>query len=304
MKKRFWFVSLFLLLLFVPSSISANSPAPPSHFTVEISNRPEEAVYADLLLPMDASHEWYADFNEKATEDYGLDRNCQLAAYEEDGFVSYTFHFACASSEMDLRSNAENYSPGNIALFCYSYEDIFDVNQYGYVLKHFKQARIALADEEGNIIQVSDSFAFARDSLIKERSGYISYDAETNIAKDGTRSKYLLDYFVITFFIILFSCGVEILIALLFHFRGKELLVILLTNFITQLILHGVFLLFYRNYLLTLLIIELLVLVWEFTVYKLVWKERSTALLIGYTLVANFASFIAGVIFLLALLKL
>lgn len=300
MKKRFWFVSLFLLFLFVPSSISANSPAPPSYFTVEISNRPEEAVYADLLLPMDASHEWYVEFNEKATEDYGLDRNCQLAAYAEDGFVSYTFHFACAMSDMDLRSEEEYFSE-NMAHFCYAYDIMGgDVNQYGYICEHFQQARIALADEEGNIIQVSDSFNLARDSLIEERSGHIAYDAETNIAKDGTRSKYLLDYFVITFLIILFSCGVEILIALLFRFRGKELLVILLTNFITQLILHGVFLLFYRNYLLTLLIIELLVLVWEFAVYKLVWKERSTALLIGYTLVANFASFIAGVIFLLA----
>lgn len=302
MKKCFLFVLLFLLLLSVPAVALANSPAPPTSFGVYIENRPEQAVYADLLLPMDSLNEKYADFNEENGEAYGLSRECQLVSYAEDGFVSYTFHFAGAVSEMDLRPREES-EPGDVAYFCRFSQRGEELDHYGYIYKHFKQARIALADEQGNILQVSESFNFARNSLLAKRSGLISYNAATNIAEEGTTPRYMVAFLELTLLIILCSSGVETLLALLFRFRGKELLVVFLTNVITQIVLHTIFLVPFLLYRLALLLTEVLVLICEFAVYKLFFfKNRSAGFLLGFTFVSNFTSFLLGALLLLLFL--
>ena len=46
----------------LPISVSANSPAPANHLSVMLSNLPEEAVYADLLIQLHQDDPQFVDF--------------------------------------------------------------------------------------------------------------------------------------------------------------------------------------------------------------------------------------------------
>lgn len=93
---------------------------------------------------------------------------------------------------------------------------------------------------------------------------------------------------------ILITVVVEILIGLLFKFRNKELLYILLINVITQIILN-VLLNIYTGfgYYFVYLSLELLVFVIETIFYCLMFKKKKGYCVL-YALVANIASFVIG----------
>lgn len=93
----------------------------------------------------------------------------------------------------------------------------------------------------------------------------------------------------------LITVAVEVLIGLLFKFRNKELLYILLINVITQIILN-VLLNVYTGYgyYFVYLLLELLVFVIESIFYCLVFKKKKWHCVL-YTLVANVSSFVIGI---------
>ena len=93
----------------------------------------------------------------------------------------------------------------------------------------------------------------------------------------------------------LITVVIEMLIGLLFKFRNKELLYILLINVITQIILN-VLLNVYTGYgyYLIYLLLELLVFVIESIFYCLVFKKKKWHCVL-YALVANVSSFVIGI---------
>ena len=59
---------------------SANSPVPKHYLTINLTDLPENAVYADLLIKIDQNDSKYVDFQHSA---YGNDKN-QINIFEND----------------------------------------------------------------------------------------------------------------------------------------------------------------------------------------------------------------------------
>ena len=110
---------LFLLAIVCccfPLPASANAPAPPAFFYGEIVNAPAEAVYADILIPLDTSDSHYVAFNsENRTGNIGPDS--PIAQYEEDGYRSFFCHYdGVRAQERALPSCDFTLSPYSVSL--------------------------------------------------------------------------------------------------------------------------------------------------------------------------------------------
>ena len=99
---------LFLTLVFLlatafslPVSVSANAPMPADHLTAILSNLPDDAVYADLLIKIDENDPKYVEFQPNAGV-YIASGASELVAYSKDGFRSFTFHYKDANSNIRI----------------------------------------------------------------------------------------------------------------------------------------------------------------------------------------------------------
>ena len=105
MKKFKKIILVFVLVLMLtslrPWSVSANAPPPADYLTVEISDLPEGAVYADLLIQFDADDANYVDFQ---PNHWAADSSAakEIAEYSTDGYRSFTFHYKNAKSNIEL----------------------------------------------------------------------------------------------------------------------------------------------------------------------------------------------------------
>ena len=71
----------------------ANAPVPRYEFEITIKNAPEGALGIDFLVPKDSiPEEEYLELNEEALSKQNIPLDCELAAYELDGAVSYSAH--------------------------------------------------------------------------------------------------------------------------------------------------------------------------------------------------------------------
>lgn len=291
-KKTVFLLLVLSILFLLPFETSANSPKPGTKVEIAIDQIPEGSVFADLLVKIDPSNEKYVAFNSEYGSSLGLDEHSEIATYNENGFTSYTFHFSGAVSENLLKYVT---GAGHVAKFAYYTEDSNDsffstlneLERYSPILK------LALLDEEGEILEISDEF-----NIVPDKGyflGYIQYspanDSITVSVHTNTFSHifdgigFILALLIAGFMRITFSIIAETLIAI--PFRLKPYYRIIITNLVTQIILTLAFALSGFNYLIILIIIEVLVYIAEFIVYTILFKEVSKLKLLVYTIVAN-----------------
>lgn len=301
MKKITFIIICLSFICLTPFSTSANSPGPGTKIEIAIDQIPEGCVSADILVKIDPSHEKYVAFNSEYGKNLGLDEQSEIAAYYEDGFTSYTFHFSGAVSENLLKYET---GAGYVAIFAYYTEDSNDsffsalneLERYSPILK------LALLDEEGEILEISDEF-----SIVPDKGyflGYIQYspsnDSITVSVHKNTFSHifdgigFILALLIAGFMRITFSIIAETLIAV--PFRLKPYYRIIITNLVTQIILTLSFALSGFNYLITLIIIEALVYIAEFIAYTILFKEVSRLRILVYTIIANTVSLRFGLL--------
>ena len=90
------------------------------------------------------------------------------------------------------------------------------------------------------------------------------------------------------------SIGIECLLALLFRFKGKKILTVLVVNLCTQVVMRALQMFLPLNYWVEVAILETLVYTAEFFLYKKYLKGVSTGKLLIYTILANTLSLFCG----------
>lgn len=288
---------IFLLLLFITCSVSilpasADGPGPPAGFHVSITNLPENAAFADLLIPIGLNDPNYAKMNRKALTSNKLSATAQIVTYAEAGYRSYTFHYKDSFSAINLN--------GSGVSFCYGVNlDGSLQTQLGAIRSSYKTAKIALLDKSGNIVLVSPAFTIADPKGFRNMTGEISYDASANVAKMVTEvsdSSIAIFVVMIIVYIIttLFTIMIEVLIGFIFRFRGKQIGIIILVNLISQVIMHLLFVVIPLSYWTMVFITEPLIYLGEFIAYKYLLKDVPTKRILFYVIVANTASLVFG----------
>ena len=300
MKHRNKAICSFVLCIILVCSLSvpvfANAPDFADIFTVIIQNMPPEAVYADLLIKIDEKDKNYIPFQ---SSDLGDDEALlsELSNYSEDGYSSFTLHYknAVSNNKINKYYDDEYYvtfckGPASIHEFYAQYEDI--LNNYGKV-------KIALLDKDFKIIAVSDEVDVSKTSLVTYFTGMIYYDLSENSIE---AMMYDNPYFIVfggflSMVVMWLSVGIEVLIALIFGFRKKQLLPILIANVCTQTVMRLLYCVIPLSYWLETLILEFLIYLVEFLIYKKFIKEADTKKILIYTIVANTITLLLGLAF-------
>ena len=150
MKKGIRIVILSIAIIFVLLPFSVSAWRPDYSFRCSVDNylMPDNTVYIDLLMPISVNDDAYIDFNDKNGELYNISKESEIAKYNVDGYISYTFHIKDAKSQM-LPENCE-------VVFADSY-DVESEFDYDYCRKKFKKIKIAYLTAEGDIISVTNS---------------------------------------------------------------------------------------------------------------------------------------------------
>lgn len=294
-KISFAFVCLFLFIVSLPLSVSANAPMPADHLTVAISDIPKEAVYADLLIQINTDDSNYVDFQPNDFAD-DISNVKEIADYSSDGYRSFTFHYKNAKSNIKLEYYYDDFYCVN---FCNGSEYQDYLTQYEDLLQNYRDIKIAILDKNYKIITVSDAAKLPKEKDLFVFDGDVYYNAsEGSVTVEERVNVY---YVVFALFysgvMILLSVGTEFVIALLFTFKGKQLLPILIVNVCTQVVMRALYIMLPFTYLFETIILEMLVYFVEFFVYKRCFKQTTTAKILLYTIVANTASLFLGVVF-------
>lgn len=298
MKKHIYLL-LFILIFtsLTPMVVSANAPGPAKKINVGIYEKPSNCVYVDLFIKINPADKNYVAFNSEYGENLDLDEKSEIAQYNVDGYMSYTFHFFGAVSENTLIKGKSSLDSYYSEFASYSYEDgSIDFTAFEKLQKGYPVVKLALIDSTGAIIKVSDKV-----SIIPERgffTGYIYYHVATNSLEVSNYTGLLNDVFysfkILIMFLfagilrIAFSTGIETLIALPFKLKPYRKIVIV--NLITQIILTIAMTLSGFNYLITLIALEAIVYVAEFISYTFLYKKFSKIKILLYTVAANTVS--------------
>lgn len=293
-KRLFSVVVLLLLLVFsLPMSVSANAPMPADHLTVVFSDVPKDVVYVDLLIKMGEDDANYVDFQPNSfAEEFFIVKG--IAGYSTDGYRSFTFHYKNAKSDIKIKP----YHSGLYSVeFCNGSEYREYLTQYEDLRNNYRDIKIALLDRNFNIIIVSKAAQLPEKSNAINFDGRVDYDIPTNSLSFDTRVN---PYFVIfggffSILIMLLSIGTEVVVSLLFKFRGKQVSTVLVVNICSQIIMRVLYLLLPFAYLIETIILEILVYGAEFWIYRKKFEEISTVKLVCYTVIANTLSLLLGI---------
>lgn len=287
-----------ILLMSLPVTASANSPAPDPWFTFCLTNLPEGTVYVDLLILLPETDPQYRELVADNLPD-GFSEDAQIVNYCEDDFRSYTFHYRGALSDIQVDSNQSVtfFTDSSQIYDNIAYEHQADIESRGKI-------RLAMLDEKGNILKVSKSLSLQPASLFSYSLGVFRYDASADRIAVESNSNTL----AVILFLIISACGIaltcvtEWLVALLFdlaHSHGK---LIVCTNIVSQLLMRVTqMLLLYILFLNDILFYAGMVFVLEFVVYvceflfyrKKMWYISWKRCLL-YTVCANTASALIG----------
>jgi hypothetical protein len=282
------FTITLLMLVAIPCFASANGPPPDTSITIMVVNPPAEAAYIDILVDKSLKEINAASPNPDVFAAYPIIVNSELVSCDSDGYVSYSLFY-----EHDAYSNAQflnlefHQRSGN--KFSGAFD--FDINSI----------KIVLLDGSGKILQISDTVVLAQpDDHIHTPTSIVSYDYNSNIAK----VKFLVDTSSITFvvmmfmavFRMLFSTGVEIIIAV--PFKIKRIKVLVIVNIITQTIISlGIpIVTMLMSYTVSVVIFEILIYILEFFAYLNFLREPKWKKVLLYTVTANTASLLLGLL--------
>lgn len=286
---------LIILAVLLSTPVLANSPPPADRLTVAISNLPEGAVYAELLIKIGEDDPNYVDFQSNA-----LSCNPQsvkeILDYESEGFRSFTLHYKDAQSYVRLKGyDSESY-------YCVDFGGGTDYNsyltQYEDLRKNYRDFKIALLDKDFNIIHVSELSQLPELNSAITFSGFVYYDVSQNSieAQTWVNSYFIVFGGIFALFFMSLSVGTEIVGALLFGFRGKHIKTVFVVNVCSQIIMRVLYILSPFAYLFETIVLEAFVYCTEFFVYRKSFKEIGTARIVAYTVIANTLSLFVGII--------
>lgn len=300
------FIYLLLILIFVcisPNVVSANSPGPANQIYVGIYEKPNNCVYVDLLIKIDPSDINYVFFNSEYGKKLGLDDKSEIAQYNVDGYMSYTFHFFGAAAENKLIED-ENRIGAYYAEFATHLKlgNNYDYSAYDKLKTGYPILKLVLIDSTGDIIKISNEF-----SIVPERAyftGGIYYHVNSDLLEVSNYTGLLDDTFHSLGFLIMvlfagifriaFSTGIETLIALPFKLKPYRKIVVV--NLITQMLLTIAMALSGSNYLIGIIILEFFVYLAEFISYLFLYKQFSIMKILIYTVIANTVSLSLGLL--------
>lgn len=294
MKKQKRYLAAMLLCLViimsVPVSVSANAPMA-SRLRVSLLHLPSEAVYADLLIKIDQNDSKYVDFQANAYVESAAQAK-EIVEYAQDGFRSFSFHYDHAKSDFKIRHYyREAYVEFGSSAFNQEY-----LTQFEDLCKNYADIKIALLDKDFRIITVSETAKLPHSIAIRF-NGNIDYDFAANgIVVDTMLNPYAVLMGILFSALILVSVGAETLMALLFRFRGKQLLRIMLVNLCSQIVMRGLYVALPFSYLTETILLEVLVYGTEFLIYRKYFKDISAGRLVGYTITANTVSLLLGLL--------
>ena len=294
-KKSFSVIILLLIFAFsLPTAVFANAPAPADHLTVTLANIPDNAVYADLLIKISQDDSNFIDFQ---SNDYAelISESSEIVTYSQDGYYSFTFHYKNSKSNIKIE---EYYNDLDCVKFCMDLEYNEYLTQYESLLNNYNDVKIALLDKDFNIITVSNAAKLPKENVMYNFYDKINYDFTDNKIDFYISKSYFFLVFggIFLIGIMLMSIGTEVLVSLLFGFRGKRLLIILITNTCTQIIMRLLYLVLPFTYLIETIILEIMVYVTEFLIYKKCFKQEGVAKIVCYTVIANTLSLLLGIL--------
>lgn len=294
--KRFAAVILLamLMLMLLPIGVSANGPVPVPWLDVYLTNAPEGTAYVDLLIPLAEDDPRYSELNEQNLPD-GFSAQSPIVAYCEDGFRSYTFHYDDALSTIAVgESEVVSYFVKHQDVYtseCFRYDHFDEIEQRNVI-------RLAMLDEKGNILKVSDDLSLGARRFAAFIDGPGRYDAAT----DEWELEMSVSYSGIGFYVILsglgvgFTCFLERLMAWVFGVGKPYGRLVLKTNLFSQLIMRVAFILLYGvvfwRYSHAVIFLEILVYLSEYLVYHVKMKSISWKRKLLYTVAANTVSLV------------
>ena len=299
---------LLLVLSVVPMPAFANSPPPAPWYTFELQNPPEGTVYLDLLIRMEETDPHYSRL-ERENLPAAFGESAQIVTYCEDGFCSYTFHYAGARSRIRL-------NPDNKVTFFVDSTKVLSAETESAAQRHKEDIecrgtiRLALLDAQGNILQISDDHAITPTGLFSYSVGSFRYDARQDVLEMKTRSNVgiVLLFLLVGIGGMVATCVIEWFVALAFDGIKDYSSLTVATNIVSQLIMRIGQMLLYRlmflfheaiAYLAMVAVLEVLVYTGEFLFYSRMMKGISRKQCFSYTVCANTASLLGGLILLL-----
>ena len=169
MRKCFLILVALLVLLQLPLTCYAWVPSTQFFCQVSEENIPENAVYADLLLPIPADDEDYTPYNSLNGSIFNIPENSQIAQYNEEGYQSYTFHLENANSEIQLVTEIS--ASQSVAQVIFLADDrnmtIQETYQrYYQFCQKYQTAKLAYLDAEGNVISVTNTVKLYKKDLL------------------------------------------------------------------------------------------------------------------------------------------
>lgn len=294
-KKLFFaFVIVSILVFSSALPVFANAPAPANHLMVVLSNLPDDAVYADLLIRISQDDPNFVDFQSNNYSD-SVSKSSEIVSYSDDSFYSFTFHYKDAKSSIRIEPY---YDDLFYVDFCngLAYQDY--LTQYESLRNHYRDVKIALLDKDFNIIVVSEATRLPKESNAVVFDGIIYFDFDTNSLDFDTR---INPYFIIfggffSIWVMFVSVGTETVTSLLFGFKGRQALTILTVNICSQVIMRLLYLVLPFTYFIETIILEVCVYTVEFLIYKKHFKDTSVIKIVGYTIAANTLSLLLGIL--------
>jgi len=276
-----------MVLLAVVLPVKANSPVPGAGITIYLTEKPAvEVAFIDLLVPLSAESSNYCNYNSDNGRLYGIGENSDIVACQEEGFVSYTFHYAGAVSGMTIETVK---IPEALP-----YEVDFE-NAMEDLKGKADDIKIAFLDSTGNMISVSEPVSIA-DTSIGYFVGSINIEPETmRIVDDGYYISAMTIIFLPFMMIprVAVSVILETLIARLFKIIPLRKIVIL--NILTQLVLSLFMITTGLSYWTSLIIGEIMVYVIEAVIVLLLYKSIKREKLFIFVVTANTLSLGLGI---------
>lgn len=290
-------LTLILMLPLIPLEASANSPPPLPYYMFQIRNLPVNAVYVDLLIPLDKSDESYVEADSgKLPEDFSPD--AEIVNYFEEGFRSYTFHYLNAAADISVDEE------GCVYFFA---DSAFVMGQGGEVRYSHEQEiyelgtiRLAVLDRFGNILQVSPVLTLTRRNMFEYLQNKFLYDMQTQEFVVKSRESFFGTtlYMFVSVLGTILTCSLELLVAVPFGIQKHRRGMIFWTNVVSQALMYVLYIVLYSvifwKYRYVVILLEVLVYTGEYLWYSWRIHDVSRRKILLYTVTANTASLMLG----------
>ncbi|MCL1866117.1 MAG: hypothetical protein FWF82_01765 [Oscillospiraceae bacterium] len=280
-------------------TVYANSAPPPPCILLIVKNVPEDAVYADMLIKINPDSSEYVDFNSVNGELFEIPDDSPIALFNQDGFMSFTFHYKDSLSEMSPQMYSSWHNGDVFAMFTGEGENSESYNQLYDIEENYHIIKIALFDEGGNIISISNEIDIKPRTVWNYFNSEIIYDAADNhasVIKETNAYVILFGMFISGFAFIRIALSVATEAAIAIPFKIKPVRKIIAVNLITQIILISFMRFSGIPYIKALIIGEAFVYIFEFICYMAIFKNTSKIKLAVYTVTANTVSLGVGIL--------